>query len=118
VFAWPTPGVNGLTAAFSADGKRLAFGGNFANPIGLWVIDVDQHRAVQVAVGHYFRPVWSPDGQTLVFDLREPKRKALWRMSRKLVERCLERAAINETELGFGAGICPDALRTPATLGS
>jgi Tol biopolymer transport system component len=116
VFSWPTPGVSGLTAAWSPDHKRLAFAGNGGNPIGLWVIDLEQRKAVQVAIGHFFRPVWSPDSQTLVFDLREPKRKALWRMSRKLVDRCLERAAIADTDLRFGAGACPEALHTPGTL--
>jgi Tol biopolymer transport system component len=114
VFAWPTPGATNLTAAWSPDGKRLAFAGAMGIPIGLWVIDLDRKKAVQVAVGSYLRPVWSPEGRTLVFDLREGKRKALWRVGRAFVDRCLDRAAVAESELGFGAGVCPEALRMPA----
>ena len=116
VFSWPTPGVSGLTAAWSPDQRRLAVGGNGGNPIGLWVIDVDRRKAVQVAVGHFFRPAWSRDGKRLVFDLREPRRKALWQMGRGFVDRCLESAGVSDSELGFGTGICPQALRTPASL--
>jgi Tol biopolymer transport system component len=116
VFAWPTPGVSGVVARLSPDGKRLAFTGNSSTPIGLWVVDVERKRAVQLAVGHFTRPVWSADGQALAVDLREAKRRAIWRMGRGFVERCLDRAAVAEGDLRLGTGACPEALRTPAEL--
>jgi Tol biopolymer transport system component len=116
VFSWPTPGVSGLFAAWSNDGRRLAFSGNPVNPVGVWVIDLDKGRAVQLAVGHYMRPVWSADDQSVAFDLRTPKRRAIWRMGRGFVEKCLEQAAIAPSEIGLGAGICPDALRPPPEI--
>jgi hypothetical protein len=57
-------------------------------------------------------PPGSPDGQTLAFDLREPKRRAIWTVGRNFVEACLARASIAQDEIGFGAGLCPEALRT------
>jgi hypothetical protein len=103
-------------ARLSPDGKRLAFTGNSSTPIGLWVVDVERKRAVQLAVGHFTRPVWSADGQALAVDLREAKRRAIWRMGRGFVERCLDRAAVAEGDLRLGTGACPEALRTPAEL--
>jgi dipeptidyl aminopeptidase/acylaminoacyl peptidase len=116
LFAWPTPGASALFAQWSPDGKRLAFSGVPATPIGLWVLDVERRRAVQIAVGEYMRPIWSPDGEVLAFDLREAQRRSIWRVGRGFIERCLTSAGISETDLALGAGMCPEALRTPAEL--
>jgi dipeptidyl aminopeptidase/acylaminoacyl peptidase len=110
---WATPGLDGLLAAWSPDGKRLAFSGDAETPIGLWIIDVEGRRAVQLAVGPTTRPAWSADGQTLAFDLREPRRRSIWAVDRGLVERCLARAGITEDQLAFGAGLCPEAIKLP-----
>jgi Tol biopolymer transport system component len=111
---WATPGVTRLRAAWSPDGKRLAFGGNSLAPIGLWILDVDGRRAVQIAVGNHMRPAWSADGQSLAFDVQQFGRRSIWMLDRSVVERCLARAAIAESQLGFGAGLCPEAIKTPA----
>jgi dipeptidyl aminopeptidase/acylaminoacyl peptidase len=113
VMGWATPGVSALLAAWSPDGKRLAFSGDAQTPIGLWTMDVEGRRAVQLAVGHYLRPAWSADGETLAFDLQQPRRRSVWAVDRALVDRCLARAGIAEDQLAFGAGLCPEALEMP-----
>jgi dipeptidyl aminopeptidase/acylaminoacyl peptidase len=116
LFSWPTPGASALFTQWSPDGKRVAFSGVPGLPVGLWVLDLEKRRAVQLAVGEYMRPVWSPDGEVLAFDLREQKRRSIWRVGRSFVERCLERAGVGDEQLGLGAGLCAEGLRTPATL--
>lgn len=75
---WPTPGNRGLLPAWSPDGKFVAFGGFNDSTLGVWVLDVDAGKAVQVIKGHYTQPAWSRDGKRLAFDLREGEKREIW----------------------------------------
>ena len=61
------------SAAYSPDGKRIAFSSNRSGPREIWVCDVDGANAVQLT--QFGGPVtgtprWSPDGRRIAFDSR------------------------------------------------
>jgi serine/threonine-protein kinase len=65
----PAPGLYGYPR-FSPDGKRLAFSvGDGHNHEDIWVQDLDRDTASRVTLlpGQNQWPVWTPDGQNLVF---------------------------------------------------
>jgi len=66
MYPWrPDLGAHG--AAWSPDGRRLAFYGSD----GLSVASVDgQEPPLRLAPAEAFRPVWSPDGQSVVYERR------------------------------------------------
>jgi Tol biopolymer transport system component len=75
-----------MLAAWSPDGKRIAFGGWGANdPSGLWVLDLDTSEAVRVLSGPCTMPAWSPDGTRLSFDLRLATGSEIWVMDAKVL---------------------------------
>ncbi len=65
----PAPGLYGFPR-FSPDGKRLAFSvGDGQSHEDIWVRDLERDTASRVTVlpGQNQWPVWTPDGQSLVF---------------------------------------------------
>jgi Tol biopolymer transport system component len=83
---WSTPGNRGLLPAWSPDGKFVAFGGFNESTLGVWVLDVDLAKAVQVIAGHYTQPAWSKDGKRLAFDLREGEKREIWIVDASVVD--------------------------------
>ena len=80
---WPLRGVS-CAASWSADGKHFAFGtcGN-DDRTGLWVLDVDQDRAVQVAAGPCTMPACSADGAQLACIVQRGKEAEIWAVASK-----------------------------------
>ena len=83
---WPIPGRRGVLPSWSPDGKQLGFGGFDNDPTGLWILDVDAHRAVRVAAGTYTMPAWSQDGRWLAFDYRGPTQREIWTIETKSLD--------------------------------
>src|SRR5262249_50705356 len=55
---------------FSPDGKKLAYMSDRSGTMEIWVSDRDGGNPRQLtSVGHAGTPRWSPDGQTVAFDL-------------------------------------------------
>lgn len=78
ILKWPTPGSRGLLPAWSPDGKQVAFGGFNNENLGIWVLNVETEKAVQVAKGRFTMPAWSRDGTRLAFDMRSGNRREIW----------------------------------------
>lgn len=71
VRTWPTPGWTGHLAAWSPDGRSIAFGSYGGDPgNGLWVLDLRTGRARLALRGPYTMPCWSADGKRLACDWR------------------------------------------------
>jgi len=68
--ALPIAGLRGILPTWSPDQTRVAFGGYNTDPGGLWVYDLVEKRAFQVAHGPCTMAAWSPDGGRLSFDYR------------------------------------------------
>jgi dipeptidyl aminopeptidase/acylaminoacyl peptidase len=83
---WSTPGNRGLLPSWSPDGKFVAFGGFNDSTLGVWVLDVDAGKAVQVIAGHFTMPAWSKDGKRLAFDFREGDKREIWAVDVSVVE--------------------------------
>jgi WD40 repeat protein len=69
--ALPRPGF--FLHSWSPDGKRIALGSYWGDPAvesGLWILDLETKKYVEVARGPFTMPAWSPDGSKLSFDLR------------------------------------------------
>jgi WD40 repeat protein len=87
VGAWPLPPGQGMLAAWSPDGKRIAFGGWGAHdPSGLWVLQLDTGEAVRVLSGTCTMPAWSPDGTRMSFDLRLATGSQIWVIDTKVLD--------------------------------
>ena len=83
ILRWITPGSPGLLPAWSPNGQQVAFGGYNNERLGLWVLDVETGKAVQVAEGPYTMPAWSRDGTKLAFDYRSGNRREIWMIETK-----------------------------------
>jgi hypothetical protein len=90
----PITGFEGFLAAFSADGKRVAYGSfGGKNSVGLWVLDVASGRRARLADGQYTMPAWSPDGSKFAFQYRGPQESSTWTVEASELTRLLDDAA-------------------------
>jgi Tol biopolymer transport system component len=55
------------SASWSPDGKWIVTGGRNGNGPGLFKVPVDGGPSVRIASGLAFNPVWSPDGEVIVY---------------------------------------------------
>ena len=85
ILKWPTPGSRGLLPAWSPDGKQVAFGGFDNERLGLWVLDVETGKAVQLTKGPCTMPAWSRDGTKLAFDMRAGSRREIWMVETRIL---------------------------------
>jgi serine/threonine-protein kinase len=62
---------------FSPDGKRLAFAVGSGSDIDLWVQDLDRGTTSRKSFlpGRNWWPVWTPDGEAIVFDSANRERR-------------------------------------------
>ncbi len=70
VHKFPFYGIDGILSSWSPNGKFVAVG-TFArrkDATGIWIVNVKEKKAVQLAKGAFRRPMWDPDGKSLIFD--------------------------------------------------
>jgi eukaryotic-like serine/threonine-protein kinase len=65
--------VSGVNAAYSPDGRKIAFESRRGGPVGIWLSNADGSHPVQLtnSKSDSGTPRWSPDGRRLVFDSTE-----------------------------------------------
>jgi hypothetical protein len=88
---WPTPGRRGSLVSWSPDGQMLAFSGFRNDPLGVWVLGVQQWRVVRLSSEPSGRPSWTPDGQSLTYDNKLAASASVWRVSSEILRRELPR---------------------------
>ena len=86
---WRFPGsARGFLGGWSADGKRVGFGGyGGADAVGLWLVDVETGRGQRLAAGQFTMPDWSRDGSKVALDLRSSQGKEIWMIDAKALEK-------------------------------
>ena len=74
------PGGVYSTPRFSPDGKRLAFLANNGQGEDIWVEDLDRDTASRLTffAGNNRWPVWTPDGENIVFQSTNPAAPGLY----------------------------------------
>jgi Tol biopolymer transport system component len=79
----------GVLAAWSPDGKWVAYGGFDDDPMGIWIFDVQGKKAGMVMKGPFTMPAWSANGEKLAFDVRTDESRQVWIVGRAWVEKRL-----------------------------
>jgi len=71
------------TAAFSQDGKFVAFGSTETGTTSIWVRQTDEGEAIQITKDNFYNryPVWSPNGNEIVYYSKRGNTHGLWRVS-------------------------------------
>lgn len=71
------------TATFSPDGRFIAFGSTKTGTTSIWVKQTASGDAIQVTKDDFYNrfPVWSPDGNELVYYSKRGETYGLWRIS-------------------------------------
>lgn len=76
----------GVLPSWSPDGKWVTYGGFDDDPMGIWILDVQNKKASLVTKGPFTMPAWSSNGEKLAFDLRLDGRRQVWMVSRVWVD--------------------------------
>jgi serine/threonine protein kinase/Tol biopolymer transport system component len=71
------------TAAFSPDGKFVAFGSTETGTTSIWVRQTDKGDAIRVTKDDFYNryPVWSPNSDEIVYYSKRGGTHGLWRVS-------------------------------------
>lgn len=71
------------TAAFSADGKFIAYGSTESGTTSIWVKQTNSGDAIQITKDEFYNryPVWSPNGEEVVYYSKRGDSAGLWRVS-------------------------------------
>ncbi len=81
-------GWYGFVAGWSPDGKLPGYGSYGGdNAVGLWIMNVETGKVIQVAEGPFTAPAWSPDGSKLALDRRAGAASEVWIIETKDLER-------------------------------
>ncbi|MDH3529869.1 MAG: serine/threonine-protein kinase, partial [Acidobacteriota bacterium] len=81
---WPSAaGELHGTAAFSPDGKMIAFGSTKSGTVSIWSKQTNFGEAFQVTKDEFYNryPVWSPSGEELAFYSGRGDEFGIWRIS-------------------------------------
>jgi serine/threonine protein kinase len=89
---WPTPGRRGLLVSWSPDGGMLAFSGFRDDPLGVWVLGLQQSRVVRLSSEPSGQPGWTSDGEILTYDSKvATPASSIWQVSSDTIRRELPR---------------------------
>jgi Tol biopolymer transport system component len=83
LISWSSaPGEGDSPAAFSPDGKRIAFSSTQSGTKNIWIKNVASGEAVQVTKDDFVKeyPIWSPDGEEIAFFSTRGGTSGLWRI--------------------------------------
>jgi serine/threonine protein kinase len=83
IISWRSaPGEGDSPAAFSPDGKRIAFSSTQSGTKNIWIKNVASGEAVQVTKDDFVKecPIWSPDGEEIAFYSSRGGTSGLWRI--------------------------------------
>ena len=71
------------TPSFSADGKFIAFGSTATGTTSIWVKQTNTGDAIQVTKDEFYNryPVWSPNGEEIIYYSKRGDSYGLWRVS-------------------------------------
>jgi serine/threonine protein kinase/Tol biopolymer transport system component len=71
------------TAAFSGDGRFVAYGSTESGTTGIWVKQTNTGDAIQITKDEFYNryPVWSPNGEEVVYYSKRGDSAGLWRVS-------------------------------------
>lgn len=71
------------TAAFSGDGRFIAFGSTQSGTTSIWVKQTSSGDAIQVTKDEFYNrfPVWSPNGEEIAYYSKRGDSYGLWRVS-------------------------------------
>ncbi|HEV7700494.1 MAG TPA: protein kinase [Pyrinomonadaceae bacterium] len=84
IASWASVSAEGAsTASFSPDARMVAFGSTKSGASEIWSKPVSGGDPIQVTKNGFYNqyPVWSPDGQELVFFSSRGENRGLWKVS-------------------------------------
>lgn len=78
-----TAGELSSAASFSRDGKFVAFGSTETGATSIWVRQTEKGDAIQITKDDFYNryPVWSPNGDEIVYYSKRGDSFGLWRVS-------------------------------------
>lgn len=78
----PVATISGLSFAYrlSPDGRRLARVNTQGSDRDVWIDDLQRRTATRLTFGgHHFNPLWTPDGQRIIYAAGLPQSNLYWK---------------------------------------
>lgn len=111
-----TPGAHEREAAWSPDGKWIAYVSDASGEEELYVVPQAGGEAMQLTKGHvtrYLRPVWSPDSEKIAYSDKDGRILVISRKGGKAREVAKDRAAFKRADYAWS----PDGRYLAMSLG-